>query len=182
MLDAADVLVDRHPLAQNRWVPCRLGVRGIAVAQEVPGRINEGVHRVGLALGWAATVRAFGIDPVGRSGERRLALRRVVLDHRQQHRKLIVRNRHDSALRAAHDRDWAAPVALAANQPVAQPVVDGQLALRFALEPDDDLFQRLTVRLPVELRRAIDEHAIARVRQPVRVAIGVVAFDYAADR
>ena len=50
VLDAADVLVDGHPLAQRRRVPRGLFVARVAVAQEVPGGVDERVHRVGLAL------------------------------------------------------------------------------------------------------------------------------------
>ena len=46
---------------------------------------------------------------------------------RQQHRQLIVRHRHDAAFLAIEHRDRRAPVALAADAPVAQAVVDGAL-------------------------------------------------------
>ena len=49
VLDAADVLVDRHPAVGHRRVPRRLVVAGVGVADEVPGRVDERVHRVRLA-------------------------------------------------------------------------------------------------------------------------------------
>ena len=51
VLDAADVLVDRHPHVHGLAVPRRLVIVRVAVAQEVPGRVDERVHRVGLAAG-----------------------------------------------------------------------------------------------------------------------------------
>ena len=48
VLDAADVLVHRHPVLRALGHH-RLVVLRVAVAHEVPRRIDEGVHRVGLA-------------------------------------------------------------------------------------------------------------------------------------
>jgi hypothetical protein len=55
--DAADVLIDRHEVAaaSRRRGSCRPRV---AEAQEVPRRVDEGVHRVGLARRRAAADRA----------------------------------------------------------------------------------------------------------------------------
>ena len=46
----------------------------------------------------------------------------------RQDRQILVGHRHDAAVRAVDHRDGRAPVALAADQPVAQPVVDRALA------------------------------------------------------
>ena len=48
---------------------------GVAVAQEVPGRVDERVHRVGLALGRPAARRAGDVGPSPR--RRRAASARV---------------------------------------------------------------------------------------------------------
>ena len=58
VLDAADVLVDRHPVVGDGRVERRLVVVRVRVAQEVPRRVDEGVHRVGLAPRGAAAARA----------------------------------------------------------------------------------------------------------------------------
>src|SRR6185295_11770322 len=55
--DAADVLVDRHPVARA-LVDHALVLPRAAEAVEVPGRIDEGVHGVGLALRRVAALRA----------------------------------------------------------------------------------------------------------------------------
>ena len=49
VLDAADVLVDRQPVVGDLAVGRRVLVPRIGEAREVPGRVDEGVHRVGLA-------------------------------------------------------------------------------------------------------------------------------------
>src|SRR5437667_6154388 len=49
MLDAADVLVDREPIGDGFRVERRAIVFRVAVAVKIPGRIDERVHRVGLA-------------------------------------------------------------------------------------------------------------------------------------
>ena len=73
-------------------------------------------------------------DPVLDRRQRALALRRVVLDLGELDRELVVGHRHHAAVVAVDDRDRAAPVALAGEQPVAQAVVDRGLA-ELALAP-----------------------------------------------
>ena len=125
VLDAADVLVDGHPRADDRGVPRGVVVGGVAVAQEVPGRVDEGVHRVGLAPGGAAAGRAGGVDPVLGGGERRAgpwACSRSTSGSTTGSSSSGTGTM--PARRAVDDRDRAAPVALARDQPVAQAVVD----------------------------------------------------------
>ena len=54
VLDPADVLVDRHPVVGDLSRPRLLVIAVVQVAEEVPGGIDEGVHRVRLATGLAA--------------------------------------------------------------------------------------------------------------------------------
>ena len=53
VLDAADILVDRHHPVGHVKRGRRVLVPGIGEARKVPGRIHEGVHGVGFALGLA---------------------------------------------------------------------------------------------------------------------------------
>ena len=179
MLDSADVLVDRHPARQHLGVPRRLVVVGIRVAHEVPRRVDEGVHRVGLAPGGAATRGAAHVDPVLRRRQRRAPLRRVVGDVGQHDGKLVFGHGDDPAALAVDDRDRATPVALAREQPVAQAVVDRHVALALAVQPGDDRLQRLAVGQPVELGVGVHQRAVAGVRLGLDV---VAARDDLADR
>ena len=119
VLDATDVLVDGHPCVR-RWTGKRLFlVARVEVAQEVPGRIDERVHRVGLATGRAGAGRALGLDPIGDGRQRALAFRCVVISVRQLHRQLVFGDGHRPAAIAIDDWDGSTPVALPRHEPVA---------------------------------------------------------------
>ena len=62
VLDPADVLVDGHEMARRGGVERPVGAPRIAEAQEVPGRVDERVHGVGLAPGRAPVDRAGGVE------------------------------------------------------------------------------------------------------------------------
>ena len=85
---------------------------------------------------------------------------------RQLHRQLIVRHRHHAAGRAMDHRDRAAPVALPAHAPVAQPPVHLALADAETLQFGD---RRALRRLDVQ---PVQE---ARVEDRARADIGLVA-------
>ncbi len=74
---------------------------------------------------------------------------------------------------AVDDRDRAAPVALAREQPVAQAVADGRLRLAALGERVDDRLLRLRCRQAVEAVR-VDEHLVLGVRG-VRAGLGRLA-------
>ena len=69
-------------------------------------------------------------------GQRTAARRHEVDILREQHGQILIRN-GDDVIAVIHDRDGAAPVALPADQPVMQAVVDGFLALAGRLQPID---------------------------------------------
>ncbi len=115
-------------------------------------------RRAGPAAG-----RTGRVDPVLGRRQRRLALGRVVVDVGQLDRQLVVGHGHHPAAVAVDDRDRAAPVALAREQPVAQAVVDGELAQRLGLQLGHDRLLGLGCRQTVEL---------AGVDQPLVVAVG----------
>ena len=165
VLDAADVLVDRHPARNGVAPPRLLVVGGVAVAQEVPGGVDEGVHRVGLAARRPAADRAGRGDPVLGGGKRRAPLRRVVLDLGEQHRQLACRQRDDAVIGAVDDGDRAAPVALARDEPVAQPVVTVARPRRASSSHSMIARLGLAVGQPVEALVGVDERALAAVGQ-----------------
>ncbi len=138
VVDAADVLRDGEPVVHVLSLERRRLVVRIDVAEEVPGGVDERVHRVDLAPPLAAAARARHTDPVRRGRERRGSLRLVVVDVRQEHRQLIVGNRNEPAVVAKDDRDRAAPVALPRPAPVAQAEADRRGAASVLAEPLDD--------------------------------------------
>ena len=145
MLHAAVVPVDGEPVVERFLARERLVVVRVRIAQEIPRGTGPLGHRVRLALGRAAAVRARRIDPVGHLRERRLAVvgRLIALDLRQAQRQLLFRQRHVAALFALDNRDRLAPIALAREDPVAQLIVDLLVAEALFLHVVLDLFLRL---------------------------------------
>src|SRR5216684_2782264 len=133
MLDAADILVDWHPIID------RLPLEGDgrarrAKAQEIPRRIEEGVQRIGLASCLSVAARTRDVFPS------RMMIERIARDveadiHRQGHRQIFLRNGDDSAGVAMDDRDRAPPVTLARHPPIAQPIHGGVRAVTERFEP-----------------------------------------------
>ena len=116
---ATGVLLDGRPAIGHRAVDRAVHLLGRQVAEPVPRRIHERVHGVGLAPGRAVALRT------GRGQERLVVVERVVaaalvVDRLgQADRQLVVRDGDDAVALAVDDRDGRAPVALAAEQPVA---------------------------------------------------------------
>ena len=182
MLDPPDVLVDRHPVV-GAFVELRgIGV-GAAEASEVPRRLHERVEGVGVAARVRPTVRAGGLHELREPGERRAAPFDVdVLG--QQDGELVVRNRDHAAGIAVHDGDRAAPVALARDAPVVEPVVDLARAAAGRLEPVRHAIEAFAVPEPGILAR-IDDDGVLLVgpRRHLDVHLGVVGRrDHLADR
>ncbi|MND77976.1 hypothetical protein D3C80_696800 [compost metagenome] len=133
MFDAADVLVHRQPVVGRGRVDHALVVGRRSIAGEVPGAFHEGVHGVGFALGRRAAFRAGAVVELGHLRQRAAgAVRHHVF--RQHHRQLVFRHRYVATARAVDDRDRAAPVALAADAPVAQAELGARLAEAFLLQ------------------------------------------------
>src|SRR6476660_858090 len=112
------------PQVANDWMPVvgdlrrgrRLLVPRVGEAQEVPGRVDEGVHGVGLAPRRTCAARARNVLP-GRMAVERIA-RSVEGDvFRQRDRQIFFGHRQDAAFLAVDDRDRAAPIALTRNAP-----------------------------------------------------------------
>ena len=131
VLHAADVLIDFEPVGDLRGIERRAVVVRIAVAVEIPGRIDKGVHGVGFAAGRAAAFRAGDIDELGNVFERRAAAAGDFDVGGKAHRKLIVGHRHHAAVRAVNHGNGSAPVALPRNAPILDAEGDGGLAEAF---------------------------------------------------
>ena len=159
VLHAADVEVDAtgvalelrpHPVPLHLRVDEGVLVGGVQVAQLVPARPGPVGHRAELA---AVGLRPLAqvehhLDPVVGAAQRRLGLRRgvvdverarrVVVDLRQQHRQLVVGYGDGEVVLVEHDRERLAPVALPREQPVVQLVGHGLVAGATVGQPGRD--------------------------------------------
>ncbi len=210
MLGAADVQVDTavrqalaraHPVLLDLRVDQPLAVVRVQVAQLVPAGTGPVGHGVGFApvlLRPVAQVQR-DVDPLLVPRQRRLGLGvgvvrvegagRVVLDLGQLQRQHRLRQGVGDAVLVVDDREGLAPVALAAEQPVAQAEVDGALADAGPLQPlgdarlglDDAQAVQGDARTGgVDDRRVVRDEGVVprrRVRSPV-----VRRFDDADDR
>jgi hypothetical protein len=117
-----------RPAAPGR-VERTVHIGRVRVAQEVPGRVDERVHRVGVAAAGRphdgqSTATHDVPPPAGRRPRRQfLAAQRAARP------AAVVGHRHLAAGRAVHDRDRATPEPLPRDQPVVQrrsPEADGR--------------------------------------------------------
>ena len=134
VLDAADILVDRHQPVHHGARGRRLLVPRIGEAREIPRRIDKGIHGVGFARGLSPALRTSDVLP-GRMMVERVAglVERHIL--RQHHRQVLVGHRHHAACRTVDHGNRAAPVALPRDTPVAQAEIHLPLADRHVAPP-----------------------------------------------
>ena len=159
VLRAADIQIDRHPVALLGRIDQCLVVRGVEEAQVVPARPRPLRHGVGLAPRGLGIPRVGGLHPVGEPRQRRLgvlprALGLETIGLGQAHRQHLLGERDRGAFHP-HDRERLAPVALAREQPVAQLVVDRLAPLAGGLEPGGDLLDRRGRREAVDREAAV---------------------------
>ena len=132
VLHTADVLIDGKPVLRDRGLEWRRRVLRVRVAIEVPARIDERVHGVGFASRRLAALRAGHVYKFRHVRQRRSALDRDVHLVRQNHRKLLIGHGHNAIALAMNYRNGRAPVALAADPPVAQAERDRGFTEAFA--------------------------------------------------
>ena len=160
VFDPADILVDGHPILRRGAIEGRTRTER-AEANEIPGRIDKGVERVGFALRRFAADRAVDMLP-GRMVVQRIAGLVEGDIFRQRDGQIRLRHRHSAAIRAMDHRHRAAPVTLARHTPVAQPVIDGAFAGAHLDQPVDGGTDRARhVESVQEL--GIDQRAVAGI-------------------
>ena len=159
----------------------------VAVAQEVPGRVDERVHRVGLAPRRAAALRARRVHEAPRW--RRAASCPSARSPRRPGSSTGSWSSGTGTMPhvvAVDDRDRRAPVALARDEPVAQAVVDGALALALAPRASAMIASmRLGDCACPSKRAGVDERARRRVldeRPRPACASPSTRLDHATDR
>jgi len=145
MLDAADVLVNWHPVVglgiYHGLVAETAGGCACRIACVIPAGIDEGVHRVGFAFGRFAALGASAVDEIFALVERVAGAVRYAV-FRQFHRQLVIRHRHVAAVVAVDDGNRATPVALTRDTPVTQAPVDLLVAQALGLEVGGDGIHR----------------------------------------
>ena len=119
VLRPAGVLLDGRPRLDRVSVDRTVGLVRRQVAIPVPGRVDEGVHRVRLALRRLAVDWARNVEECLVTGQRVHPTALVVDGVGQEDRQVLVGDGHDAVRGAMDHGDRRAPVALAADQPVA---------------------------------------------------------------
>mmetsp|Transcript_26498 Transcript_26498/g.63294 ORF Transcript_26498/g.63294 Transcript_26498/m.63294 type:complete len:348 (+) Transcript_26498:488-1531(+) len=152
VLGPAEVQVHWHPVLFDRRVDRRPDVVRVQEPQVVPAGSSPLGHGVGLAPNLAA-IRQLIVHPIGGGRQRPLrSPRRLVTLHiRQLHGKVLIRHGNSSPVLEKGDREGLPPVALAREEPVAQPEVHLAVADAVGLEERDRHGLRLQHRLPVQV-------------------------------
>ncbi len=138
VLDAARVGIHGHPVIVFGLIERTLVIFRRQVAQVIPRRAHERVHRVGLALGRSAAHGTGGVLPGRVQLQRRLAGRLPLHVLGQGYGQLVIGHGIPAVDRAVDHRDGRAPITLTADQPVAIAIVDRFLADAFFFQPIDD--------------------------------------------
>jgi len=149
----------------------------IAVAQIVPAGAGKGVHGIGLATSGTAAHRAGRLVEFLALGKG-LAGTQIEV-RRKRHRQLILGNGHDAAMLAVHRRNGVAPVALAADEPVAQAELHGTAAGAGSLEVCHDRGLALGVLATTHtgIFARLHERALGGVRRIPVNRLGMVGID-----
>ena len=128
MLDTADILVNGHPVIHPFAVQRAVLEVGAAIAQEIPGRLDKGVHGVGFAPRRLAAQGTGAVDKGIQLGQRTAPFPAELHVHGKPHRQILFRDRHHAAAVAVDHRNGIAPVALTGDPPIAQAEIDRLLA------------------------------------------------------
>ena len=178
MRHTAHVLIHGHPPAGLVRIERTVVLARVEVPQEVPRRVDEGVHRVRVAPGRGTAPRASHHSPALRRTQRRstLGLEVQPFAARQAHGQVRQRHRHLATGRAVDDGDRRAPVALAGDQPVPQPVGDRSPASAALGEHGQHALDRVGLVQPVQ-RPGIDVQAVVGGRLAGLPRVGVGGHD-----
>ena len=142
---AADVLIHVHPVVRLFLVKRFLGIVGIAISQEIPGRIYKGIHGIEFANRLLATAWAGSLSKGLGSLQWRISLAGELHIGRKLYRKILFLLRNPSALFTINHRNRAAPITLARNQPISQLVVHLSFAQSVRFQILGNLFNRFLV-------------------------------------
>ena len=125
VFDATDVLVNRHPRLGGFSAKGDVFLEWVSEPQEVPRRVDKGVHRVGLPLSRTVARWARGVEKRFIGCEWRLAIGQELDVVGSEHGQLLNRDGHNPTRRTVHHWNGATPEPLTRHQPVTESVVDG---------------------------------------------------------
>ena len=128
VLDAPDIEVDGKPIGHGFRRKRHVLVFRIDIAIEVPRRVHESVHRVGLTPRRAAAFGTGRVHEVFVLAESRATLAGDRDVARENNGELGFRHRHHAALTAIDHWNRSPPVALAGDTPITNPVRNGRFA------------------------------------------------------
>src|SRR2546421_11002298 len=128
VLCSPDILIDRQPASHAPGAPRLLVVVRVSITQEVPGIVHESIHRISLACSRTSTYRAGSIQKIWLIVQWRLTSWLELDMLGQPDGQLLLRYRNHTIIWTVDDWDRRTPVALAADQPVAQAIGDHELA------------------------------------------------------
>src|SRR5205807_9373338 len=98
-----------HPFGGRVLAEGHVLVPRVGEAQEVPGRVDEGVHGVGLAYSGSAVDRARRVEEAFVESQRRLTGGPELDVVGGEDRELVLGDGHDTMVGAVNDGDRAAP-------------------------------------------------------------------------
>ncbi len=123
VLDSPAVKVHRHPVGGVNGIERQVGIPRIAKAQEVPGRVDKRVHRVGLTPRRSPTRGTRRPNELRHLREGRIASASECRHLGQRHRQLVERDPDDAVFVAIDDGDRRAPITLARDAPILQAIL-----------------------------------------------------------
>jgi len=151
MLNAADILVNRHPVFYFFLIQRAGKVIRTAVAEEIPGGFDKGVHGIGFASGSFAAERAADIYKRVNLCQRTAAITGKGDVKRQDNRQILFRNRNSAARVTVDHRYRITPVTLAGDAPIAKAIVDCLFTATVFLQPISNQLFGCKTADPVEL-------------------------------
>ena len=153
VLSSTHIQVDRHPVALRLRGPGGLGVPRIAEPQVVPAAPGPLGHGVGIAPRALPRVGIARLDPALDPCQWWLEVGAglVILELRQLDGQIRLGHQLGRAVLEMQHRKRLTPVALATEEPVAQPVADRTAAGTLRLEPLDHAALGIRRAQPVEV-------------------------------
>ncbi|MNE64384.1 hypothetical protein D3C80_1597940 [compost metagenome] len=147
MLCTTNIQVYRQPFLLFFIGAQLLIIVWINITQIVPAASRPLRHCIRFTTCWKSGFRIGRVYPISYVSKWRFTRTRWfdMINFRQQKWKLILRNWLHGAIFQMQNRNWLAPVALTAEQPVAQAVSDFALAFPVFFKPGNHFLDRFFI-------------------------------------